>query len=431
MYRKLVPGLIAALFFSASSARAENDTWDENDWNDSELWNDPPDSPWEIKSFLEGGYGRRLQNDPAISGDTTLGELRARLEADYVNDNWQLNAKGDLVHDDVIEKTDWQTRELAIAFTPAEFLDIKAGRQILTWGTGDFIFLNDLFPKDWQAFFSGRDDEYLKAPSDSVKASLFYDQLNMDVVWTPKFTADQTLTGERFSFFSPAAGTNIAPSARLPTDKPSGSTWSARLSTAHKSIEYALYGYIGYWTVPSGVNAQGEMTYPRLNSWGASLRSPAGRGLFNTEFAWYDSRENRSGNLQGMPNSQFRWLAGYEQEVVTNLTAAIQYYLEWTLNYDELKANTAFPEYLPEQYRQLLTLRLTWLTFQQKLTWSLFTFWSPSDQDTYLKPSVTYRVDDHWSLAAGANLFHGKNVHTFFGQHENNSNAWMRIRYRF
>ena len=68
---------------------------------------------------------------------------------------------------------------------------------------------------------------------------------------------------------------------------------------------------------------------------------------------------------------------------------------------------------------------------QQKLTWSLFTFWSWTDQDAYLRPSVSYRLDDNWEFATGANLFLGDDKHTFFGQHEDNSNAWMRVRYNY
>ena len=305
---------------------------------------------------------------------------------------------------------------------------LKRAARLSTWGTGDYLFLNDLFPKDWQSFFAGRDDEYLKAPSDSIKASWFADNLSMDLVWTPRFTPDNTLNGERFSFFSPVAGQLVAPDPHLDPQHPAGDSWAARLATHYHGVEYALYGYQGYWTQPLGSDNQGRMTYPELTVWGASLRSPLGVGLINSEFAWYDSREDRNGSDPQIPNSQLRWLLGYEQELATNLTGAVQYYLEWTQNHEELKANSPFPQYEPDHYRHLLTVRLTWLTLQQKLTWSLFSFWSPSDRDAYLKPSISYRIDDHWSVATGANLFYGQQSHTFFGQHQNNSNAWVRVR---
>ena len=46
---------------------------------------------------------------------------------------------------------------------------------MLTWGTGDLLFINDLFPKNWKSLAIGRDDEYLKDPSGAVKASFFHD----------------------------------------------------------------------------------------------------------------------------------------------------------------------------------------------------------------------------------------------------------------
>ena len=62
-------------------------------------------------------------------------------------------------------------REGYISYYPSSFYEIKAGRQVLTWGTGDLIFINDRFPKDYESFYSGRDMEYLKVPSDAVKIS--------------------------------------------------------------------------------------------------------------------------------------------------------------------------------------------------------------------------------------------------------------------
>ncbi len=420
---------ILMLSLTSLQLQAEDGTeWD--DWGDSS-WEKEETTSFHFSGFVEGAFGGRLQNDSAREHKTTLSEMRSRIAIDYETDDWRLNVKGDALYDDVLNKGQWDTRELALSFSPTDRLDLKAGRQVMTWGTGDYIFLNDLFPKDWQSFFAGRDDYYLKAPSDSIRASWFADTFSLDLIWTPEFTPDKFINGERFSFFSPVAGKNIAPHSGINPKEPSGDSWSARLATSHQGIEYALYGYTGYWTTPTGTDHSGRMIYPKLSSWGASLRSPLGKGLINSEVAWYDSRDDRSGQNPNIANSQLRWLLGYEQEMATNLTAAFQYYLEWTQNYDALKKHSAYPQYEPDEFRHLLTARLTWLSMQQKLIWSLFTFWSPSDRDAYLKPSVTWRVNDSWSVATGANLFYGKQLHTFFGQHEDNSNIWLRVRLNY
>jgi hypothetical protein len=85
-------------------------------------------------------------------------------------------------------------------------MDLKLGRQINTWGTGDLLFINDLFPKDWNAFFIGRDDEYLKAPADSAKASLFSDWANLDLIYSPRFDSDRFIDGRRISYWNGALG---------------------------------------------------------------------------------------------------------------------------------------------------------------------------------------------------------------------------------
>ncbi|MGY0218749.1 hypothetical protein ACWJJH_15390 [Endozoicomonadaceae bacterium StTr2] len=427
---KMLALLISMLSVQAVvAADSPNDNdWEDDNW-ESEGWEDEPDSPWHWKGFAEAGYGSRLHHNAALPRDKTYSEFRTRLELDYQAESWQLQLKGDAVYDDVQHKGQWQTRTAAVAFSPAEQLDIKVGRQVLTWGTGDYLFLNDLFPKDWQSFFTGRDDEYLKAPSDSLKASWYGQGFNLDLVWSPEFTADRIVNGDRFSYFSPAQDKSTA--AHTHPDKPDGDTLAVRLATSRNGVEYAAYGYHGYWPTPVGINKKGQMTYSSLNVWGASARTPLGKGVFNSELAWYDSREDRKGNNPGIANSQFRGLLGYEQEVIKDLTAAVQYYLEWTQDYDRLKKHSPNPAYEPEEYRQLLTLRLTWRTLQQKLQWNLFSFWSWTDRDAYLKPSVVYRMDDRWTFSVGANLFYGRHRYSFFGQHEDNSSIWGRVRVSF
>jgi hypothetical protein len=76
-------------------------------------------------------------------------------------------------------------------------------------------------------------------------------------------------------------------------------------------------------------------------------------------------------------------------------------------------------------------MRLTWQLLNQNLTLSLFNFWSPSDQDGYLRPVVEYKITDAWQVSTGANFFWGKEEHTFFGQFDNNNNLYAGLRYSF
>lgn len=78
-----------------------------------------------------------------------------------------------------------------------------------------------------------------------------------------------------------------------------------------------------------------------------------------------------------------------------------------------------------DRYRQVMTLRLTQLMLNQRLTLSLFNFWSPTNDDGYVRFNGKYQVDDHWRLEAGPNYLYGQLKSTFFGQLENNSNVFV------
>jgi hypothetical protein len=292
-----------------------------------------------------------------------------------------------------------------------------------------------LFAKNWQSFFSGRDDQYLKAPSDSAKGTWYIGHYSLDLTWTPEFTPDVYITGERFYFYSPQAQAIVAPTDNFRVKKTKKAQFSARLATNNNGVEYALYGYKGFWPTPVGItedNSQPSQAYfPEMNAWGASVRLSLAGGLFNAEYASYNSIEDNNGTNPLIANGQNRLLVAFEREVIKNLTASVQFYVEQTKNYQQFISHSATPATEVDENRQLLTFRLTYRTLQQKLIYSVFNFYSPTDKDGYLKPSITYRYSDQWLFSAGANLFWGEEKYTFFGQHQQNSNAWLRVKAHF
>ncbi len=425
--------ILLLLFFSRTLFAQGEGVVVEDDWSDD--WGVEAAGKMPFHGFVEAGFGGRLQGDSAVGRRTTLAELRFRGETELVRDRWSLALKADLYADDAEATLDAGVRELALAFAPTANVDIKVGRQILTWGTGDFLFLNDLFPKDFVSFFGGRGDEYLKAPSNTVRASVFGEAVNIDLVWTPVFTADDYLNGKRFSFFSAFAGDIVAPdpplAAQKPRRRPGNSELAARLYQTAGSVEYAAYVYFGFWKQPLGATAQQTLFFPRLNVYGASLRRPSLGGIANFEFAFYDSRNDRSGADPLIPNSQLRVLLGYERELVARLSLGLQLYGEWTARHGRLLQNSPTPQFEAGQLRTLLTARLTYRDERDRWQHSLFVFVSPSDSDYYLRPLVRYRLNDAWSFTGGANVFGGSEQYTFFGQLEDNSNAFLRARYSF
>ena len=402
------------------------------------------DIPVDLHGFWETRVGSRLQND-SHQRRVSLAETRLQLDLASEQDWATLRIRTDLSLDDVnrtrsvdLEEGDGivDLREANLIIYPTDFLDLKVGRQVLTWGTGDLLFLNDLFPKDWRSFLIGRDEEYLKAPSDAVKASFFLDLFNLDLVYTPRFDPDRYIRGERISYWSDLAGKivgqNRVVDAAVPNDWFSNDEWAVRLYKNFRGYEAALYGYDGYWKSPGGMDPDtGRATFPRLSVLGASLRGTLLKGIGNLEAAYYYSGDDASGTDPFTRNSEIRFLAGYEQELIKDLTLGIQYYLERILHHDRYLKT--LPQGVParDEERHVLTSRLTWLLMNQNLTLSLFVFYSPSDSDLYLRPKASYKIDDYWTIEAGGNIFFRENDSTFYGQFHTNNNIYMGLRLGF
>lgn len=405
----------------------------DNEWDDD--WGDEEKAGLEWHGFAEGNYGFRLQNDPALDGvNTTLGDLRLRMETSYDLGSTALSFKADGWYDGVTSDFRANVRDLTLSLPISSAIDLKVGRQVLTWGTGDFLFINDQFSKNWQAFFSGQADEYLKGASNSIKTSWYKNNLSLNVVWTPIFAPDTYINGERFSFFSPQLGQNIAPAftATEPDKDLLHGEFAARFKVQKGGTEYALYGYRGYTGTPVAISPLGAPTFSKTQTYGASIVRPLGKGLFNAEVGYQDNLPDQNTTFV---EGQIKFLMGYEQELVKNLTVSGQYYLEHIENYDGVVAAMVSRgiarDFVPNKARHLLTLRATYRSNQDNTIWSLFTFYSPSDKDIYLRPTVSHRLNDAWTYTMGANFFFGKKNNSFFGQFKKSTNAYIRLRYGF
>lgn len=423
--------IVAALIFIPTVASAQSDDgWGDDDWGEQ------TQSVIDLHGFVEGATGSRVVSTDLHKREFTLGEGRFRLSLTHEGDIAHADVVADFVADDVASSVDVDLREASASVRLGAF-DIKAGRQVITWGTGDFLFLNDLFPKDWVSFIIGREDSFLKAPSTAIRLMFASSVVNVDVVWTPIFEPDRTLTGERLSFYYPVFDQRVGEqvfSAGLtpvtPVQRLRNGEFSARLHRRFGPVETALYGYLGFSKQPLGFDPRvNAPSHPRMAAYGASLRSPILGGIGNVEVAYYDSLADRDGRDPFKPNSQLRALVGYERELVAKLNLGLQGYVEHTLYNDRLIDGLPAGAFEPDETRQVTTLRLTYLLLRDTLTLGTFVFVSPTDEDAHVRTWVSYKFSDAFAGSIGANLFIADSPYSFYGQFEDNSNVYLRLRY--
>ncbi len=399
----------------------------------------------DIHGFSELAGGVKTSDDNTKRDSFNLLEERLQLKSSYGFEDGSyfarkgavLNFKGDFTVDAYYDgKTDFDLRELNLSWTPLEWMDAKFGRQVLTWGTGDYLFINDLFPKDYESFFTGRGDEYLKKPSDAFKLSVYPSWGNIDFM-AARFTANTTATGDRLSFFDSfqggIAGRNSDRHLIEPPLQASNNEYALRLYRHIGSYELALYSFSGFNKNPDSYKDETtrQMFYRRMDAYGASLRGPFLGGIGSAEFGYDNSLQDPDGNNRLIENSMVKFLSGYEKDLGNDLKVGFQYFYEQRLDDDNYTENLLAGDFIFDESRHLLTQRLTRLYKNQTVTISLFNFYSPTDKDGYVRPLVSYDVTDQWKLAFGANLPWGEDDVTEFGQMKRNKNVYVRARCSF
>ncbi|MHC4656369.1 MAG: hypothetical protein ACYS91_15335 [Planctomycetota bacterium] len=90
--------------------------------------------PIEMHGFYEIRSGYRTRKDK-YQKDMSVMETRLQVDLSSYPEWGDLKVKGDVFGDLVEEQGDFDLREAYIFNQPLDFMDLKVGRQILTWGT--------------------------------------------------------------------------------------------------------------------------------------------------------------------------------------------------------------------------------------------------------------------------------------------------------
>ncbi|UCG61448.1 MAG: hypothetical protein JSV52_14190 [Candidatus Zixiibacteriota bacterium] len=394
-----------------------------------------------LDGFLQGLYGARLDEDNPTSTEHTASETRLQLRAEHFGDRAEFFGRLDFVWDgsDTVEY-DWELREGYLKFRLGKYFDFKVGRQILTWGTGDLIFINDVFAKDYRSFFIGRDDQYLKAPQNAIRAEFYHDIGSLSLVWTPRFEANRLPTGRRLSYFNPMAGDIVGTGLGdefyfdppLPEPKFENGEIATRFQRTVGNFNAAVYFYKGFYKNPMAMDiASMTAFYPILNVYGASMRGAAMGGILWLEGGYFDSREDKDGDNPFIPNSSLTGMVGFERQVAANLTVNGQWQFDYMTDYDIYKAQQPEGVFVRDEVKHLFTSRVTKRLNMETVTLSGFVFYSPSDEDAYIRLSAEYKYTDEITLMAGGNIFDGNYANTDLGRFAINDNAYVKITYGF
>ncbi len=413
----------------------------------------------EISGFVDFEQGGRVSGaGPAYSNgaskDYVLANRRLRLKSDKTVGSSSVYFMVDFNHDEVVDEFNIDIREAKLKYSIGEDTDISVGRQVSTWGVGDLIFINDLFPKNWIAHFSGRDLDMLKDPADSVRLTHYKGDWVFDLVVTPEFSPDSTPQGCKYEVFDPNSNgvimneSSCGLSSTFNDNTNSFDDAEVALSVKKKvgGQEIALYGYRGFHKSPKGIRVETLpdsstklMGYhPRLEVYGLSSEGQVGPGILSFEAGYYNSKDDKSGDNFLIENSMLKYLVGYRMDLSSRLFFGFQWYQEMMMDYDEYEASylTAQPAnyaFRLDEFRDTFTLRLGFKAMNETLFVNWFSYVRPQDKDSFHKLEILKRVNDQVEVSAGANIFEGEEGYQDrnFGMLKDADNIFVKFKYIF
>ncbi len=395
-----------------------------------------------LGGFFQGNYSSNLARSNPSGDSFKWAEERIQLQLSSDKEPFYLYLKGDISYDHIDDISDTELREGYLDYLSDNW-DLRIGRQIITWGVGDLVFINDVFPKDYEAFFSGRPLEYLKIGSDAIKIGIYPSFASAEIIIIPLFEPNNIPVypySTRLWGFDPRPAVKEPRRLIEPPNTLENTELALRIYRNISDFDVSIYYYRGFYRrpyfLPDKIPSPSKIDYqyPELTVYGVSLQGQALNGVLSLEGGFYDSRQDRAGTEPPIPNQTTRLLIGYQNQVWEDFTVGLQYYALYMHDYNEAKTNIELRAPgcpLEEDLQDVITVRLTHMFLHQTLRLSFFAFLGVADNDYLLIPEVKYNFTDHLWASLGANIFSGKKNWSQFGSLKDNDNLYLQVRYEF
>ena len=332
--------------------------------------------------------------------------------------------------------TGFELREAYMDYQ-AEAWDLRVGRQIIVWGKADGLAITDVVsPWDYTEFLA-RDFDDIRMPVDAVRGRLLFDNINIELVWLPKFVpAILPPDGSPWAYTpkNPDEWSVDYVAPDIPAFTSGNSEIGARLSIYTSAVDAAVSCFRGWEDLPTlhrTVDTSGGTTeihyYPehhRLMFVGIEFSKPLGNFVIRGEAAFYMDKYFEPADqlsveifqrnaLHGMIGSD--WSPGNDWAITAQLADA------FILNYGNAIKN--------DEHTILGTMRVSKKLLRQTLELSVMSYFGINGKDGFIRSQAGYAVTDEFQVIGGVDVFYGEDG--MLGQYDHNDEFWMKAKYSF
>jgi hypothetical protein len=308
-------------------------------------------------------------------------------------------------------------------------IELRAGRQILSWGRADGINPTDnLTGQDLTLLVPDDSDRRLGATA--VRASYSHRDVTATVIWLPEFRPHRLPL--------PAAlGDLEAAESRWQPEQ-----FAVRLEQVGGAIDWSISGYRGRdlngdirlaGQQASGRAAQDgvgfSLSHDMVRIFGADATCNIGRYGLRAEGAYVDT-EDRHGLDPFVKNPFLFVVAGADRTIHEHMNVNVQYLYRFVTRFDAQAPGDA----ISQQTRRAqhgASARVSYKWMHDTLEAEVAAAGYALPRGYVMRPKVTYAVSDRMKLLLGGELYRGDAAASAFGMLRHNSGGFAEVRWSF
>ncbi len=387
----------------------------------------------EVSGWLDTVHSVRTRSPHDKITSRARLRLEARADMDWLYGFCSLDAEKNWI---ISGETGIDAHEFWIEHV-ADSWDIRMGRQIIIWGQADGVQITDVIsPPDLTESIT-RDLDEIRMPVDAVRFRILGNVVTAECIFIPFFREAVYPEGDDNPWAVSQGGSSPDNLVFLPADTPDTSLENTEIAVrisgyfsgldASASIFYT-------WDDTPALHSSTEMgtdgdvlimapRHHRLTILGFGFSRPWSDFVFRGEAAFYRGQYLSTVSLEDGPLSRnlVKWLLGVDWTPGSNWTITGQLVGQSIFHHSTCLTMPA--------NGFLATLNVSKKLLNERLTLSNMIYLDCENHGFYDRIKADYEVSDGFHLSGGLDIFQGSQGQ--FQLYENNSQAWVKVKYNF
>lgn len=380
----------------------------------------------QLNGFVDSYHALQLRSPQRIMSSRT--RLRLEMRANYGEAS--LFSSVNLAYNGIIkDQTGAFLREAYFDYA-GRFLEVKAGRQIVTWGVADGLRLTDLIsPMDYTEFMANDYDD-IRVPVNAINLKYPGESFSAEVVFVPVPEYFVIPTSDDNPWQMPVPNGMRMDLSGTPAKHIKNSEFGGRFRFFLENLDFSLTALRTFNKSPvTIVNFDSETKsavikgiYEPMNVVGGDVSIPAGEIVIRGEVAAY------FGEPIALKNSMDYWLRksfnallGVDWYAGDNWTIMVQYMHKVIMDYQSILGT--------DQNTSMLTARISKEVLNNTLKLSVYGMLDVDNVGFYVRPAADYLLNDQITLSLGADWLGGRRG--TFKTYKKNTQIWVKGKFFF